>query len=59
MLAKEAARSENMQYLFDRILKASYNIKQKRKPKKNGKPSGQRPTKRQPLDNTFLQSRID
>jgi len=59
MLAKEAARSENMQYVFDRIPESTLQYNAEEETKKNSKPSGQRPTMRQPLDNNFLQSRKD
>ena len=57
-LAKEAARSENMQHVFDRIPKSTSHHKAE-EAKQECKPSGQRLTKRQPLNITFLQSRID
>jgi hypothetical protein len=59
MLAKEAARSKNIHYVFDSIPKSTLQYKAEEEAKKNGKPSSQRPTKQQPLENNFLQSRTD
>ena len=45
-LAKEAARSDGTSYEFDRIPRAPYIMKQKKKPNKNGKSNGQHATRR-------------
>jgi ribonuclease HI len=58
-LAKEAARSENMQYVFDRIPKSTSQHEAEEEAKQEWQTEWSRPTKRRPLDNTFLQFRTD
>jgi len=44
-------------YIYNTYFFIKYKAEEESK--KKGKLSGQRPTKRQPLDNTFLQSRTE
>jgi hypothetical protein len=52
-LAKEAARSDDTSYEFDRIPKSTYIMTQKTRLNKNGKSNGQYATRRPQQNSTF------